>query len=58
MTTPKVQPNPEHYDDCPVNTGDGPSWNRHGCRCDAITADDEAYYSEPANMAAMENGFY
>lgn len=52
------QTNPNHYDDCPVNTGDGPSWNRHGCRCDAITAEDEAYYSEPANMAAMENGFY
>ena len=55
---PKQEPNPDHYDDCPVNTGDGPSWNRHGCRCEAINAEEEAYYAEPPNMFAMEWGCY
>jgi hypothetical protein len=52
------QTNPDHYDDCPVNTGAGPAWAPNTCRCDAINAEDEAYYSEPPNMAAMENGYY
>lgn len=58
MTTKRIQPDPDHYDDCPVNTGDGPTWDRHGCRCDAINAEDEAYYAEPSNMFAMEWGNY
>lgn len=47
---------PDHYDECPVNTGDGPEWAPHRCRCDAINAEDEAYYAEPINMAALESG--
>lgn len=50
------QKNADHYDECPVNTGDGPSWAPDKCRCDAITAEDDAYYAEPRNMAALENG--
>ena len=50
--------NPDHYEDCPVNTGDGPSWAPRGCRCEAINAEDEAYHSEPANMFEMEWGVY
>lgn len=52
--TPQT-PNPEHYDECPVNTGDGPAWAPRKCRCEAITAEDEAYYAEPRNMAALES---
>jgi hypothetical protein len=52
------QTNPDHYDDCPVNTGDGPIWAPNKCRCAAISAEDEAYYSEPPNMFAMEWGCY
>lgn len=54
----QTKPDPGHYDDCPVNTGDGPAWNRYGCRCEAIEAETDAYYAEPPNMAAMEWGYY
>lgn len=45
-----------HYAECPVNTGDGPTWARHRCECDSITAEAEAYYAEPSNMADLESG--
>ena len=48
--------NPDHYDECPVNTGEGPEWAPNKCRCDAINAEEEGYYAEPRNMAALENG--
>ncbi|MGW6598481.1 hypothetical protein [Streptomyces sp. NPDC055036] len=48
--------NPDHYEDCPVNTGDGPSWAPQACRCAAITAEAEAWETEPRNMAALEEG--
>lgn len=47
---------PNHYEDCPVNTGDGPTRAPRRCRCEAIAAEDEAYYAEPTNMADLENG--
>ncbi|MDV6290312.1 hypothetical protein R2F25_30350 [Streptomyces sp. UP1A-1] len=50
------QTNPDHYEDCPVNTGDGPAWAPRGCRCEAITAESEAYDAEPRNMASLEDG--
>lgn len=52
----KEPKNPDHYDDCPVNTGGGPSWAPNRCRCEAIAAEDEAYYAEPLNMADLEDG--
>lgn len=51
MADTQQTPNADHYDECPVHTGGGPA-----CRCDAITAEDDAYYAEPANMAALESG--
>lgn len=48
--------NPEHYEDCPVNTGDGPVGAPNRCRCEAINAEAEAYYAEPSNMADLEWG--
>ncbi|MFE4535655.1 hypothetical protein ACFRKB_11305 [Streptomyces scopuliridis] len=47
---------PDHYGDCPVNTSDGPSWAPTKCRCDAINAEADAYYAEPRNMGALEEG--
>lgn len=54
----QTKPNPDHYDECPVNTGDGPSWAPHKCRCDAINAEQDGYDSEPSNMFEMEWGSY
>jgi hypothetical protein len=47
---------PDHYDECPVNTGDGPTWDRRRSECDATTVEDEAYYAELRNMANPEEG--
>ena len=55
---PKQTKDPDHYDDCPVNTGDGPAWAPHECLCDVINAKNEAYNSEPSNMFEMEWGNY
>ncbi|RYJ26448.1 hypothetical protein CU044_3741 [Streptomyces sp. L-9-10] len=50
------QTDSDHYEECPVNTGDGPAWAPRTCRCDAISAEDDAYYAEPRNMADLEDG--
>ncbi|MEU8316652.1 MULTISPECIES: hypothetical protein [Actinomycetes] len=40
-----------HYDECDgVERADGT------CACDPITAEAEAYYAEPTNMGALEEG--
>ena len=45
----------DHYPDCrAVQTR---SADRGPCNCDAIRDEEEDYYSEPADMAARENGF-
>lgn len=56
MPDTQQTPDPDHYEDCPVNTGDGPTWAPNRCRCAAINAEEEAYSVEPRNMAALENG--
>lgn len=53
MTT--QQTNSDHYPECrsvQTRTAD-----RGPCNCAAITAEDEAYYAEPPDMANRENGF-
>ncbi|MFJ4627166.1 hypothetical protein [Streptomyces sp. NPDC088847] len=48
---------PDHYEDCPVNTGEGPEWAPDTCGCAAINAENDAYYAEPLNMADLEEGY-
>ncbi|MFF8994051.1 hypothetical protein ACF09H_29805 [Streptomyces sp. NPDC014983] len=43
----------EHYEECPRRTS-----RRRPCRCEAINAETEDYYTEPADMFAREWGCY
>lgn len=51
------EPDYDHYEDCPRHP-EHLDYNlpTERCRCAAINAEDEAYYAEPRNMAALENG--
>lgn len=40
-----------HYDECPASTDP-----KARCKCDAITAEAEAYYNDPHDLAAREWG--
>ncbi|MEV6810213.1 hypothetical protein [Streptomyces sp. NPDC051132] len=53
---PDKPTDPNHYDKCPVNTGQGPAWDPDGCRCEAITAEREA--DEAGPTFAHEWGAY
>lgn len=44
---------PECRDAQPAGFGGRPR-----CICARLTAEDEAYYEEPPNMAVMESGYY
>lgn len=48
----RVAEKDEHYEEC---------WEEFirgfRCSCAAINAEEEAYYAEPPDMAARENGF-
>lgn len=55
MKTPLVPEDAsDHYSECravqPRSVDRGP------CSCEAIRAEDEAYYAEPPDMANRENG--
>ncbi|GAA3852189.1 hypothetical protein GCM10023084_02980 [Streptomyces lacrimifluminis] len=49
--------NPEDHDsECPVVTGDGPTWAPTKCRCDYLAQLDDEYRAEPPDMFAREWG--
>ncbi len=48
------EPDDDHYEDCPAHPDSKSA--TEPCRCAAINAENDAYYDEPSNMAALENG--